>query len=644
MNGTDGGRLRRTRRWVIGTLVGSLALLSGYSLVDSGRHSAIVEDLLRDSDRVTAYQEAAYLSAYEMSLIRATADDPSGPQRERVLAVDDQAHRATLAIAVAAPGTGDAAEAGTIAQRQINLRQDIIWYLSMLDRGETGKAAEVLNTVIEPSYQRNTDRLLQLRDRYQQRYEHHQETARHDSRRLLWGSIVTFVLSLLALALFGWHTRAHRRQVEAMAATDLLTGLPNRAAFTTHLHRALTAVRPVRTLPGITVLTVNINGFRHVNDQLGPHIGDRLLAEAGWRLSTVVRDGDVVARTGGDEFAILLRDLDPTRADCVAARLRETFDEPFHLDDITVDLEISIGAATASADDDVSTLLGHADSAMHDAKQQHDSFRRFSGSTGQDSTDRLTLLGDLRRGLTDATQFTLHYQPKVSLADGSLAGVEALARWHHPTRGPVPPGQFVPVLETTSLIHPFTERVLTLALEQARAWLDAGHRIPVAVNVSTRSLLDETFPGRLAALLDAAGVPGALLCIEITEHTVLSDPTTTIDALRRIRDLGVKTSIDDFGTGYSSLTYLKILPVDELKIDRSFVADMVADASSHALVASAVDLAHNLSLTVVAEGVEDDRTAAALSDLGCDTAQGYHFARPAPAADLDARFLPVVPA
>jgi diguanylate cyclase (GGDEF)-like protein len=640
MNHPGSGGLRHTRRWVIGAVVGSLALLSGYSLVDSQRHAGIVEDILRDGDRVAAYQEAAYLSAYEMSLIQATADNPAGPERQRILAADDQAHRATLAIAGAAPGTGDAAEAGTIALRQVNLRQDIVWFLKMLERGETAKAVEALNTVIEPSYQRNTDRLLQLRDRYQQRYEINQQAARQDSHRLLWGGIVTFVLSLLVLALFGWSTRAHRRQVESMAATDMLTGLPNRAAFTTQLHRALTAARPARTAPGITVLTVNINGFRHVNDQLGPHIGDRLLAEAGWRLSAVVRDTDLVARTGGDEFAILLQDVDPTRADCVAARLRETFDEPFHIDDITVDLEISIGAAAAAADDDVSTLLGHADSAMHDAKQQHDSFRRFTGNTGQDSADRLTMLGDLRRGLTDASQFTLHYQPKIALSDGSLAGVEALARWHHPTRGPVPPGQFVPVLETTSLIHPFTERVLTIALEQARTWLDAGHHVPVAVNVSTRSLLDETFPGRLAALLEAAGVPGELLCIEITEHTVLSDPTTTIDALRQIRSLGVKTSIDDFGTGYSSLTYLKLLPVDELKIDRSFVADMVADTSSHALVASAVDLAHNLNLTVVAEGVEDSTTAAALSSLGCDTVQGYHFARPIPAADLDARFLP----
>ncbi|MEU4620969.1 bifunctional diguanylate cyclase/phosphodiesterase [Actinoplanes sp. NPDC023801] len=631
--GRDG--LRRTRRWVISSFIVSLALLSGFSLVDDRRHAAIVEDLVRDAERVAAYQQAAYLSAYEMSLIQAAADDPAGAARQRVLTVDDETYRATLAIAAVAEDRADVTEAGTIARRQVNLRQVIIWYLSLLDRGETAKARDTLETVIAPTYRRNTDRLLRLRDRSQQSYARHQETARQDSHRLVWGGGVTFALSLLVVGLFGWHTRAHRRQVEALAATDMLTGLPNRAAFTNGLQKALAATRPDPFNPGITVLTVNIDGFRHVNDQLGPHVGDRLLAEAGWRLSEAVRDSDLVARTGGDEFAILLRDLDPARTDVVAARLREAFDQSFQLDDITVDLEISIGAAAAAPDDDVTTLLGHADSAMHDAKQQHGSFRRFSGGSGQDSADRLTLLGDLRRGLTDDSQFTLHYQPKVSLIDGSLSGVEALARWYHPTRGPVPPGQFVPVLETTSLIHPFTERVLTIALQQARTWLDAGHRVPVAVNVSTRSLLEESFPGRVAALLASTGVPGELLCIEITEHTVLSDPTTTIEALRQVRELGVKTSIDDFGTGYSSLTYLKLLPVDELKIDRSFVADMVADSSSHALVASAVDLAHNLGLTVVAEGVEDVPTAVALSGLGCDTAQGYHFARPVPAADLD---------
>ncbi|GIE63031.1 hypothetical protein Aoc01nite_84330 [Actinoplanes octamycinicus] len=608
---------------MVGALVAVLALLSGSALVDSRRHGKIVEDIVAAADQVAAYEQAAYLSAWEMALIEAAAGDPQGPERQQLLEVDEQAYLATMILAGI---DGESAEADTIAQRQLNQRQVIIWYLSLLDRGDRARAADVLRTEIMPAYRRNVARLQELRDQHQSRYEEHAAAARHDSDRLLWFSSVTTGLTLVMLALFAWTVRAHRRRVETLAATDILTGLPNRAAFTLHTQRALTT--------GLTVLTVNIDGFRHVNDQLGPNIGDRLLAEAGWRMSTAVRDSDLVARIGGDEFAILLRDTDPARAETVADRLREAFDQPFQLGDLTIDLEISIGAATATADDDVRTLLGHADSAMHDAKEQHDGYRRFRPHAGQDSADRLSLLGDLRRGLDDAGQFSLHYQAKIRLADGTVAGVEALARWQHPVKGPVSPGQFVPVLETTSLIHRFTERVLTLALEQARAWLDAGHPVPVAVNVSTRSLLDETFPDRLAALLESAGVPGALLCIEITEHTVMSDPATTIDALHRIRELGVKTSIDDFGTGYSSLSYLKMLPVDELKIDRSFVADMVTDRSSRALVASAVDLAHNLGLTVVAEGIEDAPTAAALAGLGCDTAQGYHFARPVPATDV----------
>ncbi|WP_436533595.1 putative bifunctional diguanylate cyclase/phosphodiesterase [Actinoplanes sp. HUAS TT8] len=623
------------RRWIVGALVVVLALLSGSAVWDSRRHRQITEDIIHAAGQVSAYQQAAYLSAREMALIEGAANNPSGPEREELLDVDQQAYAATMTLSGIDDERADAIEAGNIGQRQLNLRQEIIWYLQLLDRGEHTRAVTFLEGSIVPAYRRNMAQLQELRDRHQDRYVLRAAEAREDSQRLFWLSVISLGLTVVMLGLFVWTLRAHRIRVETLAATDTLTGLPNRAAFTAHTQRALTA--------GLTVLTVNIDGFRLVNDQLGPSIGDRLLAEAGWRLSGSVRDTDLVARIGGDEFAILLRDTDTERAEIVAERLREAFDQPFQLGDLTVDLEISIGAATAAPDDDVSTLLGHADSAMHEAKQQHEGFRRFAPHAGPDSADRLSLLGDLRRGLDDPEQFTLHYQAKVRLDDGSVSSVEALARWHHPIKGPVSPGQFVPVLESTSLIHRFTDRVLAIALRQSRAWLDEGRRVAIAVNVSTRSLLDETFPARLAALLETSGVPGSLLCIEITEYTVMSDPGTTIAALHRIRELGVKTSIDDFGTGYSSLAYLKLLPVDELKIDRSFVADMVTDPSSHALVASAVDLAHNLGLTVVAEGVEDAPTAEALRELHCDTAQGYFFARPVPAEEvcLDPRSIPV---
>jgi EAL domain-containing protein (putative c-di-GMP-specific phosphodiesterase class I) len=274
---------------------------------------------------------------------------------------------------------------------------------------------------------------------------------------------------------------------------------------------------------------------------------------------------------------------------------------------------------------------------MHDAKRLHSGFHRYEQEHRHDADARLSMLGDLRRALDDPDQLTLHYQPKVAVGTGVLVGVEALARWRHPSRGPISPADFIPVLEVTSLMHRFTEQVLIMALRQARDWLDSGHRVPIAVNVSTRSLLDPAFPDRVAALLAETGVPGDQLCVEVTEYALMSDPEAAIEALHRLHGLGVKASIDDYGTGYSSMTYLKLLPVDELKIDRSFVKDMTGDRSSRALVASTVELGHSLGLTVVAEGVEDEEAVLALRAIGCDTAQGYLFDKPMPAAALTER-------
>ena len=414
-----------------------------------------------------------------------------------------------------------------------------------------------------------------------------------------------------------------------MAATDPLTGLRNRAAFVEVAGRALSG-HP-------TVLVINVDGFRDVNDQLGHRIGDLLLVEAGRRLTSLVRGDDVVARLGGDEFAVLLTDPDARIGETIAGRLTEAFDRSFVLDEVTIDLEVSVGAATAADGEDVVTVLRHADAAMHEAKQHHAGFHRYDGEDRQDAAARLSLLGELRRALDDPGQLTLHYQPKVSLRNGALVGVEALARWQHPVRGPISPAEFIPVLEVTNLMHRFTEQVLSTALGQARAWLDAGHRVPIAVNVSARSLLDPHFPDRVAALLGESDVPGDLLSIEVTEYALMSDPDTAIAALHRLAGIGVKASIDDYGTGYSSMTYLKVLPIAELKIDRSFVLDLAENASSRALVASTVELGHRLGLTVVAEGVEDEAAVEALREIGCDTAQGYHFARPLPADAMTAR-------
>jgi EAL domain-containing protein (putative c-di-GMP-specific phosphodiesterase class I) len=264
---------------------------------------------------------------------------------------------------------------------------------------------------------------------------------------------------------------------------------------------------------------------------------------------------------------------------------------------------------------------------MYVAKRYRLGHAHYTEEQDDNTTTRLTLLSDLRRAL-DGDEFELHYQPKIALDTGQLIGVEALARWRHPTRGLLFPDAFIAATESSNLCYRFTVYVLEKALRHTRSWGDRGVRLPVAVNVSTRCLLDNRLPETVAALLHSCGVPAELLCLEITEGSIMANPEQALDILGRIRALGVKTSIDDFGTGYSSMAYLKLLPVDELKIDRSFVSNVATDPKNAMLVQSTIDLGHNLGLSVTAEGVEDAETLAVLRGLSCDVAQGYFFARP----------------
>ncbi|BEL06173.1 hypothetical protein Q0Z83_043640 [Actinoplanes sichuanensis] len=633
------GSARGASWWLGGLLAVVMAGLSGYAVFGSWRQTGIVQDLADDSADTDAYQDTAYLMSWELALLQASLREPDGEERRQLPDVHEQTQRAMEHMA-SVDGEHQRL-AAALVQAHSGMKPDIAGYLRSLDLGDGETAEATLEKTIEPATTSIMTAVLAEREHHLADHAAKQATGLRDSQRLLWGSGLAFLLSVTVLVLFGHATRSHRRQIEATAATDALTGLPNRNGFTGRVHAALTEIaghrrRRRRSARGrVTVLVVNLDGFRDVNEQLGHHAGDLLLTHVSRRLQAAIREHDVVARLGGDEFAVLLRDTDPTVGEDIAARLTGAFDDPFTIDDLTVDLEVSIGAATAGPGDDVPTVLRHADTAMNHAKQQRSGFQRYApGRAADDTTARLTLLGDLRRALDNGDEISLHYQPKIAVETGELAGVEALARWTHPTKGPVSPGEFIPVLEATTLIHRFTHQVLMQALTQARAWLDEGHPVRVAVNLSTRSLLDTTFPDRLATLLDQAGVPGDQLCIEVTEHSVMNDPDTAIATLKRIRDLGVKTSIDDYGTGYSSMTYLRLLPLDELKIDRSFVKDMAADHSSRALVASTVELGHTLGLTVVAEGIEDAATLTALHEIGCDLAQGYHLARPMPADAL----------
>ncbi len=415
------------------------------------------------------------------------------------------------------------------------------------------------------------------------------------------------------------------------ATHDALTGLPNRAAV---LARGEELLGDPATPCRLAVLLMDLDRFKEVNDTLGHSYGDRLLAQVGPRLRPLVREVDMVARLGGDEFAVLLPDVTVSEARAAAERLHAALGTPFLVDGLSLDVDVSIGVAVCGEGAaDVGTLLRQADIAMYAAKESQDGVGVYDPLSDGNDRSRLVLLSELRRGLADG-ELVVHYQPKVALDSGRVVGVEALVRWQHPVRGLLAPVDFLGAVERTALIEPVTDAVLDLALAQVHAWSAEGFQVPVAVNLSARSLARPDLLGRVLQRLQAHDVPADLLRLEITESALLAEPTRAREVLRRLHAAGVRISIDDFGTGYSSMGHLKHLPVDELKIDRSYVAEMVASAEDAALVRSVVDLGHELGMTVVAEGVEDAATAGALTDLRCDVGQGYLFCRPGPAADV----------
>ncbi|MDQ1689103.1 MAG: hypothetical protein QOK42_2078 [Frankiaceae bacterium] len=424
---------------------------------------------------------------------------------------------------------------------------------------------------------------------------------------------------------------------------DALTGLPNR----TQLMEAgaeLIAHGRRRKSP-VAVLLIDLDRFKEINDVLGHAAGDVLLARVSELMTTAVRDGDILARLGGDEFAAVLPNTDEEAAVRVASRLLDAINQTVALDGVDLNVDASIGICVShNLEDDVHTLLRHADIAMYAAKRERTGFEVYQSDQDTATRERLNLLGELRQAVRH-DQIVLHYQPKLNLRTGTLVGVEALARWQHPAHGLLAPMEFIPAAEQTGIILPLTLHILEMSLAQLRAWRDEGHLFSVAVNLSPRCLADPQLTARVGALLDKYTIPSGCLELEITENTLAHDPERALATLVELDALGVRISIDDFGTGYSSMSYLKRLPVSELKVDRSFVAEMVTDMDDEMLVRSVIDLGHNLGLTVVAEGVENEETLAALTKAGCDVAQGYHFSRPlsvqAMAVWLRGRTLPV---
>jgi diguanylate cyclase (GGDEF)-like protein len=414
------------------------------------------------------------------------------------------------------------------------------------------------------------------------------------------------------------HTRL-LDQVRFDARHDPLTGLPNRYRFNEIL---------AETDGPLAVLLVDLDRFKEINDTLGHHHGDLLLRSVGVRMAEKLGPGATVARLGGDEFAVLLPDTGAGDAAQAAVSVLAALEQPFEVGDLALEITGSVGvAATAKASEDRGRLLQQADVAMYTAKEAHSGWELYSAERDHSNPRRLALAGELRQAIDDG-DLEVHFQPKADLSSGMIVGVEALVRWRHRTYGLLSPDVFVPLAEHVGLIRPLTLMVLHAAVVEQHRLHDRGFRIGVAVNVSVRSVLDVQLPDQVDAVLQVHGMEASHLTLEITESSVMADPGRTIGILGRLQRLGVSISVDDFGTGYSSLSYLKRLPVSEIKIDRTFVAGLLDNDSDAAIVRSTIELAHNLGLRVVAEGVEDRLTWLRLTALGCDQAQGYFVSAP----------------
>jgi diguanylate cyclase (GGDEF)-like protein/PAS domain S-box-containing protein len=431
--------------------------------------------------------------------------------------------------------------------------------------------------------------------------------------------------------------KRYQVELEYQASHDALTGLPNRALLNDRLQQAIQYAQRRRS--GVAVAFLDLDRFKIVNDSLGHYIGDSLLKIMATRLQSCLREGDTVARQGGDEFVLLLSSHEDKSALVqIMRRVLGAVMEPFRIADQEFNVSCSIGVSVFPDDGhDAQTLLKHADSAMYKAKATgRNNFQFFTTELNDGATERLEMESRLRRALDD-DQLLLHYQPKLDLATGSICGAEALARWQWPGSGMVPPQRFIPVAEETGLIVPIGAWVLRTACAHHLSRQAAGLQpVPVSVNVSASQFREPSFIEMVASALQYSGMPPHCLEIELTESMVMHGAETFIATLRALKRLGVTIAVDDFGTGYSSLNYLRRFPVDRLKIDRSFICEMTVDRHSAAIVKAIITLAHALDLRVVAEGVETEQQLLMLRDCGCDEIQGYYYRRPMPHTDFEA--------
>lgn len=620
---SDSRWLSRAAAW---GLVGVLFALGAAAVAGSSRQGRVVEEASRSAHLTDGLEEARHLALVQHVAHQNALAGPTDDVARSAHARAATQFSAVLESLRGLEGHDQALQGVVDAQsRYMHLTAR---FFDLVMAGQHDAALVLHETELEPLEENILAEVERLVAASRSANARAHQQLRADTTALRIGTPIALGAGLLLLALFGMIGRSYQRAVVRQASVDELTGLPNRRVFRRACEEAMRNARHNGATP--VVLLLDLNNFKQVNDTLGHHVGDQLLVAVAQRLSTALRDHDTVARLGGDEFAVLLTDGGREGGDRIADRIAGVLREPVAVDGVSLAAEASMGIAVGVDSMDVGALLRQADTAMYVAKASQLSHVHYTAEQDVNTLSRLTLLNDLRRAI-EADEFVLHFQPKIDTHSGRVSGVEALSRWQHPTRGLVYPDGFIDALDSTTFSYPFTLHVIKKALAHTRTWLDRGYRLPVAVNVSSRCLMDRRLPDSVAELLDRAGVPPDTLCLEVTETSLMTDPQLAMEILARLRALGVRTSIDDFGAGYSSMTYLKLLPVDELKIDRSFVGDMCSDPRNSMLVQAAIDLGHNFGLAVVAEGIEDMETYAALQQLGCDVGQGYYFARPMPA-------------
>ena len=428
-------------------------------------------------------------------------------------------------------------------------------------------------------------------------------------------------------------TRNQLLLLRRQATYDGLTDLPNRMLLLERLEKAIETARAEKTIAAL--LLMDLDRFKEVNDTFGHHFGDMLLKQIAVRLRAQLHANDTLARLGGDEFGVVLtRASDTGDVAAVARRILDSLQQPFAIDRHLLEVAASIGMAIyPTHGTDARTLLRRADVAMYAAKETNIGYAFHNQEHESRTPDQLALTVEMRRAM-ERDEFELYYQPKLHLNSGLMTRAEVLIRWNHPNRGLLPPAAFVPIAERTGLIKPMTDWIMDRMLRQCREWHDAGAPVHVAVNVSAKSLQDQTLPIKIQTALDKWGIDPRFVKVEITESSIMADPAHALAITSMLQSMGVRLSLDDFGTGYSSLTNLRQLPVDELKIDKSFVIGMSASEADASIVRTMIDLAHSLGKQVCAEGVEDEKTWRRLGEMGCDLAQGYWISKPKPAGEF----------